>query len=152
MIETVAAVRRVWPTGLPLTARLGVLEYDGLDDVNLPESIQVLKWLKDAGLDLVDVGIGFSTSAPVPWAPNLLVDAANRVREETGLEVTTSWLITDAKKADDFVRDGKVAFVMLARRLLDNPHWPRLAALELGVKAQILPTPYSYWLQNWSPA
>ena len=61
LIETVAAVRRVWPAHLPLTARLGVLEFDGHDDVNLPESIQVLKWLKDAGLDLVDVGIGFST-------------------------------------------------------------------------------------------
>ena len=152
LVETVAAVRKVWPADLPLTARLGVLEFDGDDDVNLAESIQVLKWLESEGLDLVDVGIGFSTLAAVPWAPNLLVETAQHVREETGLEVTTSWLITDAKEADRFVKEDKLAFVMLARRLLDNPHWPQAAARELGVTKQILPTPYAYWLQNWSPA
>ncbi|KWR89434.1 NADH:flavin oxidoreductase/NADH oxidase [Cupriavidus sp. IDO] len=151
LVETVAAVRRVWPADLPLTARLGVLEFDRQDDRNLPEAIQVLKWLKAEGLDLVDVGIGFSTLAPVPWAANLLVETAGNVRDETGLEVTTSWLITNAKEADSFVRKGKVAFVMLARRLLDNPHWPNTAARELGAKTQVLPTPYAYWLQNWGP-
>lgn len=151
LVETVAAVRRVWPAHLPLTARLGVLEFDGRDEVNLAESSQVLQWLKAEGLDLVDVGIGFSTLAPVPWAPNLLVDTAARVAQDTGLKVTTSWLITDAKDADRAVRDNKVDFVMVARRLLDNPHWPRQAARELGVMEQVLPTPYAYWLQNWSP-
>lgn len=151
LVETVAAVRRVWPAHLPLTARLGVMEFDGHDDVNLAESIQVLQWLKAEGLDLVDVGIGFSTLSPVPWAPNLLVDTAAQVARETGLKVTTSWLITDAKDADRAVRENNVDLVMVARRLLDNPHWPRQAARELGVIEQVLPTPYAYWLQNWSP-
>lgn len=131
-METVAAVRRVWPANLPLTARFGVLEFDGQDDVHLAESIQVLKWLKAEGLDLVDVGIGFSTLSPVPWGPNMLVSTADRVRKETELEVATSWFITSAKEADGFVREGKVAFVMLARRLLDNPHWPQQAARSLS--------------------
>lgn len=152
LIETVAAVRRVWPAHLPLTARLGVVEFDGHDEVNLAESIQVVKWLKDAGLDLVDVGIGFSTLVPVPWVANMLVDTADEVREQTGLPVTTSWLITSAKDADAAIREGNLAFVTLARRLLDNPHWPQQAARELGVAAQVLPTPYSFWLHNWSPA
>lgn len=151
LIETVAAVRRVWPADLPLTARLGVLEFDGRDQVNLAESLQVLKWLKAEGLDLVDVGIGFSTLSPVPWAPNLLVDTAAAVARATGLKTTTSWLITDAKEADRAVREHKVDLVMVARRLLDNPHWPRQAARELGVAEQVLPTPYALWLQNWSP-
>lgn len=152
LVETVAAVRRVWPAHLPLTARLGVLEFDGRDDANLAESVQVLRWLQAEGLDLVDVGIGFSTSGPVPWAPNLLLETAARVVQETGLKATTSWLITDAKDADRAVREGQVDFVMVARRLLDNPHWPRQAARELGVTQQVLPTPYAYWLQGWSPA
>jgi 2,4-dienoyl-CoA reductase-like NADH-dependent reductase (Old Yellow Enzyme family) len=151
LIETVAAVRRVWPADLPLTARLGVLEFDGRDEVNLAESLQVLQWLKAEGLDLVDVGIGFSTLSPVPWAPNLLVDTAAEVARATGLKTTTSWLITDAKEADRAVREHKVDLVMVARRLLDNPHWPQQAARELGVAEQVLPTPYAFWLQNWSP-
>ncbi len=151
LVETVAAVRRVWPAELPLTARLGVLEFDGGDDVHLAESVQVLKWLKAEGLDMVHVGIGFSTLGPVPWAANLLVDTAAQVRRDTGLKVTTSWLITDPKAADRFVRESKVDFVMVARRLLDNPHWPQQAARELGITEQVLPTPYAYWLKNWSP-
>lgn len=151
LVETVAAVRRVWPAHLPLTTRLGVVEFDGHDDVNLPGSIQVLRWLKAEGVDLVDVGIGFSTLSPVPWAPNLLIDTAAEVGRKTGLKVTTSWLITDAKCADRAVRENNVDLVMVARRLLDNPHWPRQAARELGVVEQVLPTPYAYWLQNWSP-
>ena len=151
LVETVAAVRRVWPAELPLTARLGVAEFDGHDDVNLAESIQVLQWLKAEGLDLVDVGIGFSTLSPVPWAPNLLVDTAAKVARATGLKTTTSWLITDAIDADHAIRAHKVDLVMVARRLLDNPHWPRQAARELGVVDQVLPTPYAFWLQNWSP-
>lgn len=151
LVETVAAVRRVWPADLPLTARLGVMEFDGHDDVNLAESLQVLQWLKAQGLDLVDVGIGFSTLSPVPWTPNLLVDTAAEVARVTGLKSTTSWLITDAADADRAVREHKVDLVMVARRLLDNPHWPRQAARELGVGDPVLPTPYAYWLQNWSP-
>ena len=151
LVETVVAVRRVWPAHLPLTARLGVLEFDGHDDVNLAESTQVLRWLQAEGLDLVDVGLGFSTQSAVPWAPNLLLDTAAKVVRETGLKATTSWLITDAKDADRAVREGRVDFVMVARRLLDNPHWPRHAALELGVADPVLPTPYAFWLQNWSP-
>lgn len=154
LVETVAAVRRVWPADLPLTARLGVLEFDGHDDVNLSESIEVLKRLKAEGLDLVDVGIGFSTLSLVPWGPNMLVRTAERVRRETGLPVTTSWMLTSAKEADRFVREGQVDFIMFARRLLDNPHWPQQAARELSLEnpASVLPVSYAFWLQNWSAA
>ncbi|RYF18989.1 MAG: NADH:flavin oxidoreductase/NADH oxidase [Comamonadaceae bacterium] len=152
LVETVAAVRSVWPAEFPLTARLGVLEFDGNDAVNLAEAVEALQRMKAAGLDLVDVGLGFSTLSPVPWAPNMLVQAANHVRKETGLPVTTSWLVTSAKEADRFVREGQVDFFMFARRLLDNPHWPHAAARELGVERQVLPTPYHFWLQDWSAA
>jgi len=154
VVETVAAVRKVWPANFPLTARLGVLEFDGHDDVNLGESIEVIKQMKAAGLDLVDVGIGFSTSSPVPWSANMLVHTAEHVRKETGLPVTTSWMVTNAREADRFVREGRVDFLMFARRLLDNPHWPQQAARELSVEkpASVLPTPYAFWLQNWSAA
>lgn len=112
LVETVTAVRKVWPADMPLTARVGVVEFDGDDETNLAESIEVLKRLKIEGLDLVDVGIGFSTMSPVPWAPNMMVPTAARVREETGLPVTSSWSITDAKEADGFVRNGQLDLVM----------------------------------------
>ena len=68
-------------------------------------------------------------------------------RENDG---TRLGLVPRLEPGASFVREGKVAFVMLARRLLDNPHWPNTAARELGLKTQVLPTPYAYWLQGWS--
>lgn len=31
LLDTLAAVREIWPENLPLTARFGVIEYDGPD-------------------------------------------------------------------------------------------------------------------------
>ena len=39
LLETLAAVRREWPDNLPLTARFGVVQYDGRDEETLLESI-----------------------------------------------------------------------------------------------------------------
>ena len=153
LMQTVAAVRQVWPASLPLTLRLGVVEFDAGAETSLAESTQVLRWLKDAGVDLVDVGIALSTpDEQVPWGPNFMVPYAERIRQETGLPVATSWMITSAKEADAFVREGKLDLVMFARTLLANPHWPFQAARELEVEQPeaVLPTPYAFWLQNWA--
>jgi 2,4-dienoyl-CoA reductase-like NADH-dependent reductase (Old Yellow Enzyme family) len=153
LVETVRAVREVWPQALPLTARLGVIEFSGAEEDSLAESVQVLRWLKEAGLDLVDVGLALSTpDESVPWGPNMLVPYAAPIRSMTGLAVGTSWMITSAQEADGYVRDGKLDLVYVARTLLANPHWPFQAARELGINdpASLLPTPYGFWLKNWS--
>jgi 2,4-dienoyl-CoA reductase-like NADH-dependent reductase (Old Yellow Enzyme family) len=153
LIETVAAVKRVWPAHLPLAVRLGVVEFGQEAEQSLSESIQVLGWLKGAGVDFVDVSLALSTAdEPVPWAPNFMVPYAEKVRTETGLPVGTSWMITDARQADDFVRNGQLDLVCFARSLLANPHWPFQAARALNIQSPsaVLPTPYAYWLQNWA--
>jgi NADPH2 dehydrogenase len=153
LVETLEAVRRVWPEDRPLTARLGVLEFDGRDEETLQESIALLRRLKDRGLDFVDVSIGFSTpDANVPWGPNFMVPIAARVRRETGLPTATSWFIDDATAADTFVRDGQLDLVMLGRPMLENPHWPYDAARNLGVERAAwatLPPPYAHWLERY---
>ncbi|EGH45755.1 NADH:flavin oxidoreductase/NADH oxidase, partial [Pseudomonas syringae pv. pisi str. 1704B] len=52
LLETLAAVREVWPENLPLTARFGVIEYDGRDEQTLAESIELARRFKAGGLDL----------------------------------------------------------------------------------------------------
>jgi 2,4-dienoyl-CoA reductase-like NADH-dependent reductase (Old Yellow Enzyme family) len=152
LIETVTAIRKVWPDHLPLTMRLGVVEFDDGAEQSSAEAIEVLRWLKDAGLDLVDAGLALSTpTEQVPWGPNFMVPHAERIRAETGLPVATSWMITSAREADAFIREGKLDLVFFARTLLANPHWVFQAARELEIDkpASVLPTPYAYWLQNW---
>lgn len=153
LIETVKAVRAIWPDDLPLTVRLGVVEFSGSDSGSTAESVQVLKWLKEAGLDLVDVGLAMSTpDESIPWGPNMMLPYVEPIRSTAGLAVGTSWMITSALEADGFIRDGKLDLVYFARTLLANPHWPFQAARELGVEdpASILPTPYGFWLKNWA--
>jgi 2,4-dienoyl-CoA reductase-like NADH-dependent reductase (Old Yellow Enzyme family) len=155
LLETVTAIRSVWPDRWPLTMRLGAVEFDEGAEQSFVEAIEVLRWLKDVGLDFVDVGVALSTPTEhVPWGPNFMVPYAAQARAETGLPVGTSWMITSAQEADGFIREGKLDLVFLARPLLANPHWPFQAARELNVEhpENVLPTPYAYWLRSWQPS
>ncbi|WNZ81247.1 NADH:flavin oxidoreductase/NADH oxidase [Pseudomonas sp. P105] len=152
LIDIVVAVKRVWPDHLPLTLRIGVVEFGQETEASFFESIQMLKWLKDAGVDFVDISLALSSAdEPVPWAANFMVPYAERVRAATGLPVGASWMITDAQQADAFVRAGQLDLVFFARTLLANPHWPFQAARDLNIPdpSAVLPTPYAFWLKNW---
>ncbi len=70
LLETLIAVRKIWPENKPLTARFSVVEFHGDDEQMLTESIDLLKRMKAEGLDSVDVSIGFNTpEAKIPWVP-----------------------------------------------------------------------------------
>jgi len=152
--ETLAAVRTVWPERLPLTARFGVIEYDGRDEQTLAESIDLTRRLRAGGLDLLNVSVNFVIpDAQVPWGtPAFLAPVAERVRREAGLPVASSWGIDDPKVAERVVASGQMDLVMIGRAHLANPHYPREIALALGVAQpnDVLPAPYAHWLRRWS--
>lgn len=153
LIETLTAVRAVWPEHLPLAARFGVTEFDGSDD--LEEGIELVRRLKAAGLDFIDVSIGFSTpTAKIPWGPAFMAPVAERVRRETGMPATTSWFISEPAQANGLIADDKVDLVSLGRPLLANPNWPYRAATELRIDkaAWTLPAPYAHWLERYRTA
>ncbi|WP_439499250.1 NADH:flavin oxidoreductase/NADH oxidase [Bosea sp. (in: a-proteobacteria)] len=156
LVETLAAIRKVWPEDRPLSARLGVIEYDGHDEETVAEAIALVKRLKAEGLDFIDVSVGFSTNtAKIPWGPAFLAPVAERVRREAGLPASTSWFISRPEQADAMVREGKVDLVTLGRPLLADPHWPYAAAQALGVADaawKTLPAPYAHWLSRYRVA
>lgn len=155
LIETLEAVRRVWPEDRPLTARFGVIEFDGRDEETLAESIELVKRFKARGLDFIDVSVGFSTlDANIPSAAQFMVPMAKQVRRETGLPCSTSWSIGPPKDANQLIFEGALDLVMLGRPLLVNPRWPYAAALDLGIErpAWTLPAPYAHWLENYRAA
>jgi 2,4-dienoyl-CoA reductase-like NADH-dependent reductase (Old Yellow Enzyme family) len=153
LLETLAAVREVWPENLPLTARFGVIEFDGRDEETLAEAIGLSRQMRDAGLDLLNVSIGFSTTeAKVPWGPAFLAPVSERVRRETGLPVASAWCIDAARDVERVIADGQMDVVMIARAHLADPHYPYQLALELGVEKPswaTLPPPYAYWLSRY---
>lgn len=152
LLETLEAVRAVWPEHLPLSARFGVIAFDGNDEETLDESIELVRLMKQRGLDFIDVSVCFSTpDANIPWGPAFMAPIAERVRKETGLPAATSWYIGNAENANRMVESEQVDLVMMGRPLLENPHWPYQAARELGEErpSWTLPAPYAHWLERY---
>ncbi|MEQ9917784.1 NADH:flavin oxidoreductase/NADH oxidase [Pectobacterium aroidearum] len=152
LLETLAAVRDVWPQHLPLTARFGVIEFDGRDEETLQESIELTRRFKAAGLDMLSVSIGFSTpEANVPWAPAFMGPIAQQVREQADLPVSSAWGFGTPELAEQAVASGQLDLVMVGKAHLANPHWSYQAARELGIEraSWTLPTPYAHWLERY---
>lgn len=152
LIETLEAVRRVWPENLPLTARFGVIEFDGRDEETLSESIELTNSFKAQGLDLLNVSIGFSTpDANIPWGPAFLAPISERIRRETHLPVASSWGIDKPSDAERVVATQQMDLVMVGKAHLANPHWPYFTAKKLNVEkpSWVLPAPYAHWLERY---
>jgi 2,4-dienoyl-CoA reductase-like NADH-dependent reductase (Old Yellow Enzyme family) len=146
LLETFAAVRKVWPERFPLTVRLSVTDWiEG--GVTVHESVELVRRLQAAGLDLLDVSHGSITPdiSHVPWGPGFMIPAASRIRREGGVPTAVGWQITEPQQAEEVIRDQHADLVVLAREMLRDPYWPYHAALELGdEKAQdILPIQYA---------
>ncbi|MEP6670687.1 MAG: NADH:flavin oxidoreductase/NADH oxidase [Chthoniobacter sp.] len=152
LLETLDSVRAVWPVELPLTARLGVLDYvEG--EQPMEESIELVRRMKAGGLDLIDVSMGFNTPdvSRIPWGEHaFLAPIAKRIGREAGLPTSTSWNISDPTKTDALIRTEQVDLVMIAKALLSDPHWPYHAAQALGreMPQKMLPDQYAYWLKR----
>jgi 2,4-dienoyl-CoA reductase-like NADH-dependent reductase (Old Yellow Enzyme family) len=139
MLEVVRAVRGVWPERLPLTVRISGYEWVE-DGWTLEESVALARLLKAEGVDLVDCSSGGNLpKAPVPTDPGYQVFIAEAVRKGAGIATAAVGLITQAKMADEIVRNGQADLVLLGREMLRSPYWALHAAKELGQPAPVPP-------------
>lgn len=155
LLETLAAVREVWPEHLPLTARFGVIEYDGRDEETLTDAIWLTQQFKALGLDMLNVSVGFSTpNATIPWGPAFLAPIAERVRREVDLPVASSWGFENPLLANEAVEKGQIDLAMVGRMHLANPNWTYQAAqaLKIDKPSWVLPAPYAHWLERYKLA
>ncbi|MGK5063644.1 NADH:flavin oxidoreductase/NADH oxidase [Janthinobacterium sp. LB3P112] len=152
LLETLKAVRAVWPEHLPLTIRFGVLEFDGRDEQTLLESIALVRQFKDAGMDMLSVSMGFTIpDVSIPWGPAFMGPIAERVRREAGVPVSSAWGFGTPALAERVVKEEQLDVVMVGKAHLANPHWAYFAAKELGVEraSWTLPAPYAHWLERY---
>ncbi|KAB0331871.1 NADH:flavin oxidoreductase/NADH oxidase [Janthinobacterium sp. PLB04] len=152
LLETLKAVREVWPEHLPLTIRFGVLEFDGRDEQTLLESIALVRQFKDAGMDMLSVSMGFTIpDVAIPWGPAFMGPIAERVRREAGVPVSSAWGFGTPAIAERVVKEEQLDVVMVGKAHLANPHWAYFAAKELGVEraSWTLPAPYAHWLERY---
>jgi len=152
-LEALDAVREVWPERLPLTMRLGSDDLHP-DGVQFEDSVYAVAKMKEHGLDLADLSIGFNTddmTSPPFNEFGFMVERCARVRREVGIPVVASWNLGLPKLADQVIREEKIDLVMLGRPALANPHWPVWAARELGREDPFsyVPNDWGWWLKNF---
>ena len=131
-LDVVAALRTVMPEAMPLVVRISATDW-AEGGWTGDDSVQLAKWLKSAGVDLVDVSTGgLVGGVRIPVGPGYQAPFARQVREGAGIATASVGLITDAAQADAIVANGDADMVLLAREMLRQPHWPLLAAHALA--------------------
>lgn len=135
MLETVEAVRAVWPENLPLAVRLSVADWiEG--GLTIEDNIQMAKWLKERGVDIVDCsggGANPDARASIGSRTADQVGLAGKLRVEAEIATMAVGVITEAKQAEEIIATGTADMVLLGRKLMRDPYWAMNAALELGV-------------------
>jgi len=140
-LRVARAIREVWPQNLPFFVRISATDWveGGWD---LAQSLQLCRWLKEAGVDLIDCSSGGMTpDAKIPAGPGFQTPFATAIRQELGIAVGAVGLITSPEQAEQIVATGLADAVFLARELLRDPYWPLHAAKILGSE---VPWPVQY--------
>jgi NADPH2 dehydrogenase len=131
--EVIDAVKTVWSG--PLFVRVSAHDYheDGLT----PEDYIVFAdWMKEQGVDLVDVSSGAVVPAHIHVYPGYQVKYSETIKNGTGIPTGAVGLITTGIQAEEILQNDRADLVFLARELLRDPYWPRTAAKELGVSLE----------------
>jgi 2,4-dienoyl-CoA reductase-like NADH-dependent reductase (Old Yellow Enzyme family) len=132
-LEVARAVRRAFPAGLPVFARISATDWveGGWD---LQQSIQLARWLKEAGVDLVDCSSGgVVPKVRIPAAPGYQTPFAASIRKEAGVATGAVGFITEPVQAEQIIAAGEADAVFLARAMLRDPYWALHAAKALQV-------------------
>ncbi|CAO3568801.1 unnamed protein product [Mortierella alpina] len=141
LLEVVREVRANYPAKKPLSLRISATDHvEHLDEPSwdLDQTVQIAKWVKEAGVDVFHVSAGGSTAKQVvKYAPGYQVPFAERVKNEVpGLTVIAVGVITEGKQANNILENEKADLVALARAFLREPSVALRFARELNVKAK----------------
>jgi 2,4-dienoyl-CoA reductase-like NADH-dependent reductase (Old Yellow Enzyme family) len=132
-LRVARAVREAFPSHLPVFARISATDWveGGWD---LQQSVQLARWLKEAGVDLIDCSSGGAVpGARIPVSPGYQIPFAASIRKEAGIATGGVGLITEPEQAERIIASGEADAVFLARAMLRDPYWALHAAKVLGV-------------------
>ena len=141
-LETIVAVRKAIPDSTPLFVRISASEFvEGGWDID--DSVQLSKWMKDAGVDLVDTSAGGNSANQVlELKPGYQVPFAEVIREEAGIMTGAVGLITEAQQAEAILEAGQADAVFLGREIMRNPYWALYAQAQLDGGSDNWPVQY----------
>lgn len=141
-IEIAQIIRETIPDGMPLFARISSTDWveNGWD---IDQSVQLAKWLKDVGVDLIDCSSGGNVlKAKIPVEPGYQIPFSQRIKKEANIFTGGVGLITTAEQAEKIIAEKQADIVLLAREMLRDPYWALDAAKKLNVNLEDFPKQY----------
>ena len=141
-IEIAKSVREAVTDGTPLFARISSTDWvEGGWDID--QSVQLAKWLKDVGVDLIDCSSGGNVSkAKIPVGPGYQIPFSEKIKDEANILTGGVGLITTAEQAEQIIKTEQADLVFLAREMLRDPYWALHAAKKLNVDLEDFPKQY----------
>ncbi len=142
LLETITAVREVWPDELPLFVRLSITDWveDGL---TLEDTLAIAKKLASLDIDLIDCSSGGNSyKQKAPNHPGYQVPFSEAVRREAGIRTGAVGLINSAELAEEILANHRADIIILGRLVLWDPYWPYHAASKLRAELN-LPIQYA---------
>ncbi|WP_422123206.1 NADPH dehydrogenase NamA [Planococcus sp. X10-3] len=136
--EVIDAVNTVWSK--PLFVRISAHDYTA-GGMTPDQYIEMARWMKEQGVDLIDVSSGALVPAKIPVYPGYQVTFAETIKHEASIATGAVGLITSPLHAEEILQNGRADMIFLARELLRDPYWAFRAAKELAADIEV-PVPY----------
>ncbi|MGJ7921267.1 NADPH dehydrogenase NamA [Neobacillus sp. LXY-4] len=131
--EVIEAVKTVWNG--PLLVRVSASDYHE-QGLKAEDFITIGQWLKEQGVDLVDVSSGGLVHAAISIYPGYQVKLSETIKQQADIPTGAVGLITSPLHAEEILQNERADLIFLARELLRDPYWPRTAAKQLGVNIE----------------
>ena len=141
-LEVFAAVRAVWPAGLPISVRISAHDWTAGGNTD-EQAVAIAALFRDAGADLIDVSAGQVVKRERPvYGRMWQTPFADRVRQEAGIATMAVGAITDADQANGIIASGRADLVAIGRPHLTNPAWTLMEAAKFGYAGAVWPVQY----------
>lgn len=124
-------VRSIWEG--PLFVRISAHDYTE-GGMTAEAYVEMAKWMKEQGVDLIDVSSGAVVPAKIDTFPSYQVTFSETIKDVADIPTGAVGLITTGIQAEEILKNGRADMVLLARELLRDPYWAYTAAKELRVK------------------
>lgn len=124
-------VRDVWEG--PLFVRISAHDYTE-GGMTADAYVEMASWMKEQGVDLIDVSSGAVVPARIDVFPGYQVKFAETIKEGAAIATGAVGLITTGIQAEEILKNKRADMIFLARELLRDPYWAYTAAKELNVE------------------
>ena len=143
-LEVFAAMRSVWPSHKPMTARISATDWvEGGIDVE--DAVQIAQAFQAAGAAAIDVSTGQVTPDEAPaFGRSYQTPFADAIRNRVGIPTIAVGIISSWDDVNSIVLAGRADLCAVGRAHLYDPNWTLHAAVE-----QDYDGPGAQWPMPW---